>query len=253
MSKITIQNAKKQYGDTTVIEGLNLEIRDGELFTLLGPSGCGKTTLLRMIAGFNSIEGGDFYFNEERINDKEPSKRNIGMVFQNYAIFPHMTVAKNVAYGLKNRKTPKDEIARETDRFLEIMQIKQYADRLPENLSGGQQQRVALARALVIKPDVLLMDEPTSSLDYGNQLRVLQRVSELAGQGYTVILSTHDPQHALRFSRRVLALRDGRVAAFGDTRDVLTETLLRRLYGVDAALLDTAHGPVVVPKGGGHV
>ena len=146
MSKITIQNAKKQYGDTTVIEGLNLEIRDGELFTLLGPSGCGKTTLLRMIAGFNSIEGGDFYFNEERINDKEPSKRNIGMVFQNYAIFPHMTVAKNVAYGLKNRKTPKDEIARETDRFLEIMQIKQYADRLPENLSGGQQQRVALAR-----------------------------------------------------------------------------------------------------------
>ena len=103
MSKITIQNAKKQYGDTTVIEGLNLEIRDGELFTLLGPSGCGKTTLLRMIAGFNSIEGGDFYFNEERINDKEPSKRNIGMVFQNYAIFPHMTVAKNVAYGLKNR------------------------------------------------------------------------------------------------------------------------------------------------------
>ena len=158
MSKITIQNAKKQYGDTTVIEGLNLEIRDGELFTLLGPSGCGKTTLLRMIAGFNSIEGGDFYFNEERINDKEPSKRNIGMVFQNYAIFPHMTVAKNVAYGLKNRKTPKDEIARETDRFLEIMQIKQYADRLPENLSGGQQQRVALARALVIKPDVLLMD-----------------------------------------------------------------------------------------------
>jgi len=130
MSKITIQNAKKQYGDTTVIEGLNLEIRDGELFTLLGPSGCGKTTLLRMIAGFNSIEGGDFYFNEERINDKEPSKRNIGMVFQNYAIFPHMTVAKNVAYGLKNRKTPKDEIARETDRFLEIMQIKQYADRL---------------------------------------------------------------------------------------------------------------------------
>ena len=137
MSKITIQNAKKQYGDTTVIEGLNLEIRDGELFTLLGPSGCGKTTLLRMIAGFNSIEGGDFYFNEERINDKEPSKRNIGMVFQNYAIFPHMTVAKNVAYGLKNRKTPKDEIARETDRFLEIMQIKQYADRLPEKKSSA--------------------------------------------------------------------------------------------------------------------
>ena len=138
MSKITIKEAKKQYGDVTVIEGLNLEIRDGELFTLLGPSGCGKTTLLRMIAGFNSIEGGDFYFNEERINDKEPSKRNIGMVFQNYAIFPHLTVEKNVAFGLKNRKLPKDEIRRETARFLEMMQIEQYADRLPENLSGGQ-------------------------------------------------------------------------------------------------------------------
>ena len=163
MSKITIKEAKKQYGDVTVIEGLNLEIRDGELFTLLGPSGCGKTTLLRMIAGFNSIEGGDFYFNEERINDKEPSKRNIGMVFQNYAIFPHLTVEKNVAFGLKNRKLPKDEIRRETARFLEMMQIEQYADRLPENLSGGQQQRVALARALVIKPDVLLMDEPLSN------------------------------------------------------------------------------------------
>ena len=126
MSKITIQNAKKQYGDTTVIEGLNLEIRDGELFTLLGPSGCGKTTLLRMIAGFNSIEGGDFYFNEERINDKEPSKRNIGMVFQNYAIFPNLSVRDNVAFGLKNRKVDKAEIKKRTDEFLNLMQIMQY-------------------------------------------------------------------------------------------------------------------------------
>ena len=146
MSKITIQNAKKQYGDTTVIEGLNLEIRDGELFTLLGPSGCGKTTLLRMIAGFNSIEGGDFYFNEERINDKEPSKRNIGMVFQNYAIFPNLSVRDNVAFGLKNRKVDKAEIKKRTDEFLNLMQIMQYADRMPNQLSGGQQQRIALAR-----------------------------------------------------------------------------------------------------------
>ena len=128
MSKITIKNAVKRYGSTTVISGLNLDIRDGELFTLLGPSGCGKTTLLRMIAGFNSIEGGDFYFNEERINDKDPSKRNIGMVFQNYAIFPHMTVRENVAFGLKNRKLDKAVIKRESDRFLEMMQIDQYAD-----------------------------------------------------------------------------------------------------------------------------
>ncbi|MCR4724398.1 MAG: ABC transporter ATP-binding protein, partial [Clostridia bacterium] len=121
MSTITIKNALKKYGDTTVIEGLNLEIKDGELFTLLGPSGCGKTTLLRMIAGFNTIEGGDFYFNDERINDKDPAKRNIGMVFQNYAVFPHLTVRKNVAFGLNNRKLDKKTVAEETDRFLKMM------------------------------------------------------------------------------------------------------------------------------------
>ena len=123
MSTITIKNALKKYGDTTVIEGLNLEIKDGELFTLLGPSGCGKTTLLRMIAGFNSIEGGDFYFNDERINDKDPAKRNIGMVFQNYAVFPHLNVRKNVAFGLNNRKLSKQVVAEETDKFLQMMKI----------------------------------------------------------------------------------------------------------------------------------
>ena len=221
MSKITIQNAKKQYGDTTVIEGLNLEIRDGELFTLLGPSGCGKTTLLRMIAGFNSIEGGDFYFNEERINDKEPSKRNIGMVFQNYAIFPHMTVAKNVAYGLKNRKTPKDEIARETDRFLEIMQIKQYADRLPENLSGGQQQRVALARALVIKPDVLLMDEPLSNLDAKLRLEMRQAIRKIQREvGITTVYVTHDQEEALTLSDRIAVFNKGVIEQIGTPNEI---------------------------------
>ena len=220
MSKITIQNAKKQYGDTTVIEGLNLEIRDGELFTLLGPSGCGKTTLLRMIAGFNSIEGGDFYFNEERINDKEPSKRNIGMVFQNYAIFPHMTVAKNVAYGLKNRKTPKDEIARETDRFLEIMQIKQYADRLPENLSGGQQQRVAIARSLAMNPKVMLFDEPTSALDPEMVKEVLDVMKKLANDGMTMIVVTHEMGFAREVGDRLIFMADGQIVEQGVPEEV---------------------------------
>ena len=210
MSKITIKEAKKQYGDVTVIEGLNLEIRDGELFTLLGPSGCGKTTLLRMIAGFNSIEGGDFYFNEERINDKEPSKRNIGMVFQNYAIFPHLTVEKNVAFGLKNRKLPKDEIRRETARFLEMMQIEQYADRLPENLSGGQQQRVALARALVIKPDVLLMDEPLSNLDAKLRLEMRYELQRLHVEtGSTFVYVTHDQMEAMTLATRICLINNG--------------------------------------------
>ena len=150
MSRISVKDAVKRYGNNTVIPDLNLEIGDGELFTLLGPSGCGKTTLLRMIAGFNSIEGGDIFFNEKRINDMDPSKRNIGMVFQNYAIFPNLSVRDNVAFGLKNRKVDKTEMKKRTDEFLNLMQIMQYADRMPNQLSGGQQQRIALARALVI-------------------------------------------------------------------------------------------------------
>ena len=157
---IKIVDAVKKYGDNTIISDLSLDIREGEFFTLLGPSGCGKTTLLRMIAGFNSIEGGKFYFNDKEINDMDPAKRNIGMVFQNYAIFPNMNVEKNVAFGLKNRKLPPEKIREQTDKFLKLMQIDQYRDRMPDRLSGGQQQRVALARALAITPDVLLMDEP---------------------------------------------------------------------------------------------
>ena len=221
MSQITIKNAVKKYGDTTVISGLNLEIRDGELFTLLGPSGCGKTTLLRMIAGFNSIEGGDFYFNQERINDKDPSKRNIGMVFQNYAIFPHMTVRENVAFGLKNRKLGKEVIRQETDRFLAMMKIDQYADRLPENLSGGQQQRVALARALVIKPDVLLMDEPLSNLDAKLRLEMRQAIREIQKDvGITTVYVTHDQEEAMSISDTIAVMREGVIQHLGTPRDI---------------------------------
>ena len=138
MSKISIKNAVKKYGETIVIPQLNAEIKDGELFTPLGPSGCGKTTLLRMIAGFNSIEGGDILFNDTRINDMDPSKRNIGMVFQNYAIFPNLSVRDNVAFGLKNRKVDKETLKAETDKYLNLMQIMQYANRMPNQLSGGQ-------------------------------------------------------------------------------------------------------------------
>src|SRR5699024_10960469 len=135
--------------------------------TLLGPSGCGKTTLLRMVAGFNSVEGGSIYFNDKEITKMRPQDRNIGMVFQNYAIFPHLTVAKNVAFGLENRKEKlsKDTIKQKVQQMLDVVQISKFKDRLPENLSGGQQQRIALARAIVIEPKVLLMDEPLSNLD----------------------------------------------------------------------------------------
>ena len=217
MSRISVKDAVKRYGNNTVIPDLNLEIGDGELFTLLGPSGCGKTTLLRMIAGFNSIEGGDIFFNEKRINDMDPSKRNIGMVFQNYAIFPNLSVRDNVAFGLKNRKVDKAEIKKRTDEFLNLMQIMQYADRMPNQLSGGQQQRVSIARALAGCPAVILADEPTGALDSHTGREVLKMLQELHRQGNTVVLITHDNSIAVQ-AQRIIRLEDGRVVYDGDAR-----------------------------------
>ena len=183
---IQIKDVVKRYGDLTIIPDLSQEIKNGEFFTLLGPSGCGKTTLLRMIAGFNSIEGGVIQFNGETINDLPAHKRNIGMVFQSYAIFPHLTVRENVEYGLKLRKTAKDEMKRLVDDILDAVKITEYQDRLPERLSGGQQQRVALARAIVIHPSVLLMDEPLSNLDAKLRVEMRSAIREVHrghGQG----------------------------------------------------------------------
>ena len=207
---IHFEHIVKKYGENVIIPDLNLDVKEGEFFTLLGPSGCGKTTLLRMVAGFNSIEGGTIAFNGKVINDIAPNKRNIGMVFQNYAVFPHMTVRENVAFGLENRHLPKKEIKQRVDEILETVKITQYADRLPERLSGGQQQRVALARAIVIKPDVLLMDEPLSNLDA--KLRVDMR-SELKRlhieTGTTMIYVTHDQVEALTMSTKIAIFKEG--------------------------------------------
>ena len=205
MSRISVKDAVKRYGNNTVIPDLNLEIGDGELFTLLGPSGCGKTTLLRMIAGFNSIEGGDIFFNEKRINDMDPSKRNIGMVFQNYAIFPNLSVRDNVAFGLKNRKVDKAEIKKRTDEFLNLMQIMQYADRMPNQLSGGQQQRIALARALVISPDV--------------EMRSVIRHTQKS-VGITTVYVTHDQEEAMAISDRIAVMKEGVIQHVGTPRDI---------------------------------
>ncbi len=221
MSKISIKNAVKKYGDTTVIPQLNAEIKDGELFTLLGPSGCGKTTLLRMIAGFNSIEGGDILFNDTRINEMDPSKRNIGMVFQNYAIFPNLSVRDNVAFGLKNRKVEKDKVKTETDKYLNLMQIMQYANRMPNQLSGGQQQRIALARALVISPDVLLMDEPLSNLDAKLRLEMRSVIRHTQRNvGITTVYVTHDQEEAMAISDTIAVMKDGVIQHIGTPRDI---------------------------------
>ena len=218
---IRINDAVKKYGDNTIISDLSLNIKEGEFFTLLGPSGCGKTTLLRMIAGFNSIEGGDFYFNDTRINEMDPAKRNIGMVFQNYAIFPNMTVEKNVAFGLKNRKLPKEEIKEKTDQFLKLMKIEEYRDRMPERLSGGQQQRVALARALAITPDVLLMDEPLSNLDAKLRVEMRTVIKEIQNSiGITTVYVTHDQEEAMAVSDRIAVMNAGVIQQIGSPQNL---------------------------------
>ncbi len=218
---ISIRHAVKKYGDNVIIPDLNLFVKEGEFFTLLGPSGCGKTTLLRMIAGFNSIEGGDFYFNDTRINDIDPAKRNIGMVFQNYAIFPNMTVRKNVEFGLKNRKLPKDEVRTQAEKFMCLMHVDEYADRLPERLSGGQQQRVALARALAIKPDVLLMDEPLSNLDAKLRVEMRTVIKEIQNKvGITTVYVTHDQEEAMAVSDRIAVMNGGVIQHIGTPKNI---------------------------------
>ncbi|MDO4701094.1 MAG: ABC transporter ATP-binding protein [Erysipelotrichaceae bacterium] len=242
---IKIRNAVKKYGNNTIIQDLSLDIKKGELFTLLGPSGCGKTTLLRMIAGFNSIEGGDFYFETTRINDIDPGKRNIGMVFQNYAIFPHLSVKDNVAFGLKNRKLPKDKIIKDTDEFLKLMQIDVFKDRMPDRLSGGQQQRVALARALVIKPDVLLMDEPLSNLDAKLRVEMRTAIKDIQKEvGITTVYVTHDQEEAMAISDRIAVMKLGVIQHIGTPKNLyqrpanlFVATFIGRTNVLDATLI----------------
>ena len=210
--EININKVVKKYGNLTIIPGLDEYIKNGEFFTLLGPSGCGKTTLLRMIAGFNSIEGGTIAFNEKVINDIPAHERNIGMVFQSYAIFPHLTVRENVEYGLKLRKLPKAEMKEKVDKILDVVQITEYQDRLPERLSGGQQQRVALARAIVIHPSVLLMDEPLSNLDAKLRVEMRTAIREVQKQvGITTVYVTHDQEEALSISDRIAVMKKGEI------------------------------------------
>ena len=208
---IDVDNVIKKYEDTTVINGLSLKIHPGEFFTLLGPSGCGKTTLLRMIIGFNSIEGGTIKVDGNVINDIPVNKRNMGMVFQNYAIFPHMSVFDNVAFGLKQRKVPAAEIEKSVVEILDVVKIGHLKDRMPTQLSGGQQQRVALARAIVIHPQVLLMDEPLSNLDA--KLRVEINIQQQVG--ITTVYVTHDQEEALAVSDRIAVMHDGVIQQVG--------------------------------------
>lgn len=218
---ITINNVVKRYGDKTIIDGLSLDIKPGEFFTLLGPSGCGKTTLLRMIIGFNSIEGGVIKIDDEVINSVPVNKRNMGMVFQNYAIFPHMSVGENVAFGLKNKKLSKNEIKSRVDEILNIVKIEDLKDRMPDQLSGGQQQRVALARAIVTHPKVLLMDEPLSNLDAKLRIEMRNAIKNIQQQmGITTVYVTHDQEEALAVSDRIAIMNKGVIQQIGTPKQV---------------------------------
>ncbi len=218
---VIINDVVKKYGDFHAVDHASLKIEEGELFTLLGPSGCGKTTLLRMIAGFNSIEEGTIRFGEKVVNNIEAHRRNIGMVFQNYAIFPHMTVFENVAYGLKARKVEKREIEKRVNEALEMVQILNLKDRHPANMSGGQQQRVALARAIVIHPDILLMDEPLSNLDAKLRIQMRTTIKKVQKKlGITTIYVTHDQEEALAISDRIAVMKDGKIQQVGKPQEI---------------------------------
>jgi iron(III) transport system ATP-binding protein len=218
---IDFKNIVKRYDNITVIPKLSLKVKNGEFFTLLGPSGCGKTTLLRMVAGFNSIEEGEISFNSKVINDIPAHKRNIGMVFQSYAIFPHMTVSENVEYGLKLRKLSKEEIKNKLENILKVVRIDEYKDRLPDKLSGGQQQRVALARAIVIHPDVLLMDEPLSNLDAKLRIEMRSAIREVQRNvGITTVYVTHDQEEALAISDRIAVMNKGVIQQLGTPQEI---------------------------------
>ncbi len=218
---IEIDNVVKKYGEHTVIQGLTARIAPGEFFTLLGPSGCGKTTLLRMIIGFNSIEGGEIRIDGRRINEVPVNKRNMGMVFQDYAVFPHMTVKANVGFGLKMQKTDKKEIDRRVEEILKTVKIADLGERMPAALSGGQRQRVALARAIVSQPEVLLMDEPLSNLDAKLRVEMRNAIKNIQKQiGITTVYVTHDQEEALAVSDRIAVMHEGVIQQVGSPREI---------------------------------
>jgi len=219
--EIAIREVVKRFGAVTAVDRADLSVRDGELFTLLGPSGCGKTTLLRLVAGFYQPDAGEIRFGDRLVSGLPPYERNIGMVFQNYALWPHMTVAANVAYGLKLRKLGGAEVAARLAEGLRKVNLTGYESRYPGQLSGGQQQRVALARALVLNPDILLLDEPLSNLDAKIRVQVRAEIRKLQQElGITTLYVTHDQEEALSLSDRVAVMKDGRVLQVGGPREL---------------------------------
>ncbi len=221
MTTIRIDNVSKSYGPTRAVDGVSLTIASGELFFLLGPSGCGKTTLLRMLAGFVTPDSGDLYFDDQRMTDVPPRLRNAGMVFQSYALWPHRTVARNVAYGLEVRRYARSDIQRKVEGALKLVRLDGLGERRVTQLSGGQQQRVALARALVIEPRVLLLDEPLSNLDARLRVEMREEIHRIHRETkLTMVYVTHDQKEALSLADRIAVMHQGKLAQLGPPQEV---------------------------------
>ncbi|HER25025.1 MAG TPA: ABC transporter ATP-binding protein [Candidatus Atribacteria bacterium] len=214
---LVLEGIAKKYGDKYAVKDMDLEIKEGELLTLLGPSGCGKTTTLRMIAGFEKPDAGKLIYNNKIINDLIPQRRNFGIVFQSYALFPHMKVKENVAFGLEMHKRPKNIIKDRVDSLLNMVGLLEHKEKYPPQLSGGMQQRVALVRALAPNPEVILLDEPLSALDAKIRLKLRGEIKQLqADLGITTIYVTHDQEEALAISDRIVIMKQGSIEQIGD-------------------------------------
>jgi putative spermidine/putrescine transport system ATP-binding protein len=221
MARLSIEHLNKKYGDLTVVDDVTIDIADGEFLVLLGPSGCGKTTTLRMVAGFVPPSAGKLAIGTRDVTTLPPWKRNCGLVFQSYALFPHMTVAENVAFGLEMRKVPAGDRAPRVAEALRLVQLAGFDERYPRQLSGGQQQRVALARALAMEPDVLLLDEPLSNLDAKLRQEVRVEIRDLQRKlGLTTIMVTHDQEEALTMADRLVVMEKGQVRQIGTQREL---------------------------------
>lgn len=226
MKEVKLVNVSKFFGNQKGVENINIDIKKGEFFTFLGPSGCGKTTTLRMIAGFYYPTSGKIYFNNQDVTFLKPEKRNIGMVFQNYALFPHMTVSENIAFGLEVRKYPRSMVKEKVEKIQKLVRLEGYGNRKITELSGGQQQRVALARALVIEPDILLLDEPLSNLDAKLREETRLEIKRLQVElGVTTIYVTHDQTEAMTMSDRIMVMNNGEIQQIGTPQEIYNKPL----------------------------